>query len=90
MCDIDQWPMWADMIRSDQMTHEQVHDFLNDHPAFAAWYEGQYVNTYGYANFDPNSEAKLTKWADKNPDNPWVQETAAKLIAQLWKKWRRK
>lgn len=88
MCEIDQWPMWADMIRSDQMTHEQVHDFLEDNPAFAAWYEGQYINTVGYQNYNPNSEAKLEKWADENPDNEWVQETAAKMISQLWKSWR--
>jgi hypothetical protein len=90
MCDIDQYPMWADMIRSDQMDHVTVHEFLEDHPAFAAWYEGQYINTIGYHNYDQNSEEKLTKWADANPNNSWVQETAADMISKLWKAWRRK
>jgi hypothetical protein len=34
----DEWRMWAEMIRSDQMTAQQVMRFLNDHPDFAAWY----------------------------------------------------
>lgn len=89
MCTIDEWPMWADMIRSDQMSMEEVHNFFDDHPDFAAWYEGQYINTQFYEHYDPNSEAKLEKWADANPDNEWVQETAAKLIQRLWKSWRR-
>ena len=89
MCDIDQWPMWADMIRSDQMTHTQVHEFLDDHPDFAAWYEGQYINTIGYQDYNEKSEVALEKWADKNPDNEWVQETAARKIRDLWKSWRK-
>lgn len=36
-----QWLVWADMIRSDQMTHQQVASFLRDHPDFAAWYLGR-------------------------------------------------
>lgn len=35
---LERWEMWADMIRSDQMTHEQVHQFLAKHSDFAAWY----------------------------------------------------
>lgn len=86
MCDIDQWPMWADMIRSDQMTHQQVMEFLDDHPAFAAWYEGQWVNTIGYENSQAQEEEKLVKWAEDNPDNDWVQEQAVEKIRALWKK----
>jgi len=86
MCEIDEWPAWADMIRSDQMTHNQVHDFLEDHPAFAAWYEGQYVNTVGYQNYKPGNEWSLAKWAEENPDNTWVQQTAMKMIRAIWRK----
>jgi hypothetical protein len=35
----DQWPMWAEMIRSEQMTPDQVQQLLEDHPKFAAWYD---------------------------------------------------
>lgn len=86
MCDIDQFPMWAEMIRSDQMTHEQVQHFLEDHPGFAAWYEGQWVNTIGYEKYNSSQEEKLIEWAEENPDNEWVQEQAVEKIRALWKK----
>lgn len=86
MCDIDQFPMWADMIRSDQLDHMTVHEFMEDHPAFAAWYEGQYINTVGYQNYERNNEKSLAKWAEENPDNSWVQKTAIKMIRSLWRK----
>lgn len=35
---IERFELWAEMIRSDQMTHEQVHQFLAKHSDFAAWY----------------------------------------------------
>lgn len=35
--------MWAQMIRSDQMTHEQVITFMNNRPGFAQWYREKYL-----------------------------------------------
>ena len=35
--------MWAQMIRSDQMTHDQVITFMNNRPAFAEWYRENYL-----------------------------------------------
>lgn len=35
---LERFEMWAEMIRSDQMTHDQVHQFLAKHSDFAAWY----------------------------------------------------
>jgi hypothetical protein len=35
---LERFEMWAEMIRSDQMTHEQVHQFLAKNSDFAAWY----------------------------------------------------
>lgn len=35
---LERWEMWAEMIRSDQMTHEQVHQFLSKNSDFANWY----------------------------------------------------
>lgn len=32
------WELWAEMVRSDQMTDEQVIAFLQDHLAFTHWY----------------------------------------------------
>ena len=40
---LKQWEMWAEMIRSDQMTHDQVHQFLRKHSDFAAWYLSEKV-----------------------------------------------
>lgn len=36
-----EWRMWADMVKSDQMTATEIDQFLKDHPGFAAWYEKQ-------------------------------------------------
>ena len=33
------YQMWVEMIHSDQMSHRQVIDFLEDHPIFAIWYK---------------------------------------------------
>jgi len=35
---LERYEMWAEMIRSDQMTHDQVHQFLRKHSDFANWY----------------------------------------------------
>ena len=35
---LERWEIWAEMIRSDQMTHDQVHQFLRKHSDFANWY----------------------------------------------------
>ena len=35
---LERYEMWSEMIRSDQMTHEQVHQFLKKHSDFANWY----------------------------------------------------
>jgi len=40
---LERWEMWADMIRSDQMTHEQVHQFLAKHSDFAHWYMSEKI-----------------------------------------------
>lgn len=40
---IERYEMWAEMIRSDQMSHEQVHQFLSKHSDFAAWYLSEKV-----------------------------------------------
>jgi hypothetical protein len=37
----EQWQMWADLIRSDQMTAPEVERFLAEHPVFALWYQSQ-------------------------------------------------
>jgi hypothetical protein len=39
----DQYSMLAEMIRSDQMTHAQVLQFMADNPDFAAWYRRQFI-----------------------------------------------
>jgi len=36
--------MWAQMIRSDQMSTAQVIQFMRDHKLFALWYEKKYEN----------------------------------------------
>jgi len=35
--------MWAEMIRSDQMTHDQVIQFMSNRPQFAEWYRKKYL-----------------------------------------------
>jgi hypothetical protein len=35
---MEHWETWAQMIRSDQMTAQEVIQFLDDHPEFADWY----------------------------------------------------
>lgn len=40
---LERYEMWADMIRSDQMTQEQVHQFLSKHSDFASWYLNEKV-----------------------------------------------
>ncbi len=35
------WEIWADMIRSDQMTAAEVINFMREHPEFAAWYRAR-------------------------------------------------
>ena len=39
------YAMWRDMMRSDQMSHRQVIDFLEDHPIFAVWYKKTQVTS---------------------------------------------
>ncbi len=39
-----QFETWAEMIRSDQMSHRQVIDFLEKHPVFALWYTKTRLN----------------------------------------------
>jgi phosphotransacetylase len=41
--DNDKFEIWAEMIRSDQMTHEEVHEFLKDNSDFASWYLSEKV-----------------------------------------------
>jgi hypothetical protein len=33
-----QWEMWADMIRSDQMTVREILEFFDRNPEFHEWY----------------------------------------------------
>ncbi len=33
-----EWAMWADLIRSDQMSAADVFEFLRERTEFAAWY----------------------------------------------------
>lgn len=41
--DEHEFNMWAEMVRSDQMTQQQIHWFLEDHPEFAKWYYNKYI-----------------------------------------------
>lgn len=36
--------LWAQMIRSDQMSTVQVIQFMEDHEIFALWYNKKYEN----------------------------------------------
>ena len=41
---VTQYHEWALMVRSDMMTHDQVHDFMRQHPGFRNWYLQNYIS----------------------------------------------
>ena len=44
---IAKYETWVDLIRSDQMSHEQIYDFLRQYPDFASWYMAEKIrDTY--------------------------------------------
>ena len=73
----DQFQLYADVIRSDQMPAPDVVALFKEEPEFQKWYQAKYLQ-------DPHEAAmKLERWAERNPENSWVQETALMLIRKL-------
>ena len=69
--------LYADVIRSDQMPAPDVVALFKEEPEFQKWYQAKYLQ-------DPHEAAmKLERWAERNPENSWVQETALMLIRKL-------
>jgi len=73
----DEFQMYADVIRSDQMPAPAVVQLFKEEPEFEEWYVNKYHQTAEQAAL------KLTTWAEKNPENSWVQETALMLLKKL-------
>ena len=66
----DEFQLYADVIRSDQMPAPDVVALFKEEPEFQKWYQAKYLQ-------DPHEAAmKLERWAERNPENSWVQETA--------------
>ena len=73
----DEFKLYADVIRSDQMPAPDVVALFKEEPEFQKWYQAKYLQ-------DPHEAAmKLERWAERNPENSWVQETALMLIRKL-------
>ena len=73
----DEFQLYADVIRSDQMPAPDVVALFKEEPEFQKWYQAKYLQ-------DPHEAAmKLERWAERNPENSWVQETALMLIRRL-------
>ena len=73
----DEFQLYADVIRSDQMPAPDVVALFREEPEFQKWYQAKYLQ-------DPHeAEMKLERWAERNPENSWVQETALMLIRKL-------
>ena len=73
----DEFQLYADVIRSDQMPAPDVVALFKEEPEFQKWYQAKYLQ-------DPHEAAlKLERWAERNPENSWVQETALMLIRKL-------
>ena len=73
----DEFQFYADVMRSDQMPAPDVVALFKEEPEFQKWYQAKYLQ-------DPHEAAmKLERWAERNPENSWVQETALMLIRKL-------
>ena len=73
----DEFQLYADVIRSDQMPAPDIVALFKEEPEFQKWYQAKYLQ-------DPHEAAmKLERWAERNPENSWVQETALMLIRKL-------
>ena len=73
----DEFQLYADVIRSDQMPAPDVVALFKEEPEFQKWYQAKYLQ-------DPHEAAmKLERCAERNPENSWVQETALMLIRKL-------
>ena len=73
----DEFQLYADVIRSDQMPAPDVVALFREEPEFQKWYQAKYLQ-------DPHEAAmKLERWAERYPENSWVQDTALMLIRKL-------
>ena len=73
----DEFQLYADVIRSDQMPAPDVEALFKEEPEFQKWYQAKYLQD------PPEAAMKLERWAERNPENSWVQETALMLIRKL-------
>lgn len=72
----DLYRVYAEVVRSDQMSGSEVIALFKDEPGFADWYRKKYLD-------EKSSVEKIERWAERNPKNSWVQDTALLLIRKL-------